>query len=73
MQLKKYQMKTNIIKVLKNKRERAEASYIITPEGKGFYIYKGEKIPDKIFNKRFPTEVKKIMEKGENPCRKYAY
>ena len=73
MQLKKYQMKTNIIKVLKNKRERAEASYIINTDGKGFYIYKGEKIPDKIFNKRFPTEVKKIMEKGENPCRKYAY
>jgi hypothetical protein len=65
--------KTNIAKVIKNRGQRLAASYIILPSGESYYQYNGEKFTEETFNKMYPVEIEKIKDKGENPCRKYAY
>jgi hypothetical protein len=66
-------IQTNIRKVIENRREKATATFVITPGGDSYYLYKGQRIPEKHFNIMFPTEIKKVSDKGENPCKKYAH
>jgi len=66
-------VKTNILTVIKNRGLRAAASFVILPSGESYYLHKGQKIAEEMFNKKYPIEVKKISDKGENPCKRYAY
>ena len=65
--------KTNILTVIKNRGLRAAASFVILPSGESYYLHNGQKIAEESFNRKYPIEVKKISDKGENPCKKYAY
>lgn len=66
-------VKTNICKVLENRRKRSAASWVITPAGESYYLLNKERIKENHFNLMFPVEVKKVSDKGENPCKIYAH
>jgi hypothetical protein len=48
---------TNILQVLKNKAERAAATFVISPN-ENYYMYKGDKIKPSHFALMLPLEVK---------------
>lgn len=61
-----HQFTTNVIQVVKNKVERAKASFIIDDNGNGFFLYKGDRIAPKHFDLIFPIDIKTVSNKGED-------
>ena len=51
-------MQTNIQQVIKNKQERNNATFVITPN-KQFYLYKGDRIKPKHFEMMLPVTILK--------------
>lgn len=56
----------NINEVVYNKRERMKATYVITPDGSCYYLYKGLTLKEKDFEAMHPIEVIKENPKGVN-------
>ena len=61
-----FKIRTNIQDVIKNKMERAKATFFFSPE-KQYYIYEGVEYSEAELNALLPVEVKRILPKGENP------
>lgn len=59
-----YQNTTNIAQVLRNKAERTQASYIISPDGNDFIRYKGAVLTVAAFDELLPIEVHNVTVKG---------
>ena len=59
-----FQYTTNIAQVLRNKAERAKASYIISGQNY-FVMYKGNVLTPDAFEQLLPVEVKSVSVKGE--------
>lgn len=51
--------KTNIIQVLKNKTERAKATFVISGNN-SFYLYKGDRIKEHHFDLILPIKIKPL-------------
>jgi len=60
-----HQYTTNISQVLRNKAERAKASYIVSGSNH-FVMYKGNVLTPDAFEQLLPIEVKSVSVKG-NP------
>ena len=58
-----FQYTTNIAQVLRNKAERAKASYIISGQNY-FVMYKGNVLTPDAFEQLLPIEVKSVSVKG---------
>ena len=59
-----FQYTTNISQVLRNKAERAKASYIVSGSNH-FVMYKGNVLTPDAFENLLPIEVKSVSVKGE--------
>ena len=59
-----FQYTTNISQVLRNKAERAKASYIVSGSNH-FVMYKGNVLTPDAFESLLPIEVKSVSVKGE--------
>lgn len=59
-----FQYATNISQVLRNKAERAKASYIVSGSNH-FVMYKGNILTPDAFENLLPIEVKSVSVKGE--------
>ena len=59
-----FQYATNISQVLRNKAERAKASYIVSGSNH-FVMYKGNVLTPDAFENLLPIEVKSVSVKGE--------
>ena len=58
-----FQYATNISQVLRNKAERAKASYIVSGSNH-FVMYKGNVLTPDAFEQLLPIEVKSVSVKG---------
>lgn len=61
----RYQNQTNIVQVIKNKVERAKATYIINPDGSYMVNYLGNILTPAAFDTLLPIEVHTVSNKGE--------
>ena len=59
-----FQYTTNIAQVLRNRTERAKASYIVSGSNH-FVMYKGNVLTPDAFESLLPIEVKSVSVKGE--------
>lgn len=55
---------TNIQTVMKNRLERAKASFIINSEGESYWLYRGQKIKEHHFNLILPVDVRPLGRTG---------
>lgn len=60
-----HQYTTNISEVLRNRIERAKATYIIRNDGAYFVNYKGAILSPEQFNELLPVSVHSVGVKGE--------
>lgn len=47
---------TNILQVIKNKAERAAATFVASPKG-NYYVYHGDRIKEKHFEMMLPVQI----------------
>jgi len=60
-----HQYTTNIAQVLRNKQERAKATYIIKNDGTYFISYKGAILSPEQFDTMLPIQVQTVGVKGQ--------
>ncbi len=60
----------NISQVVTNQAIRSYTPFTINEEGKGFYIVKGELIPEHEFNRLHPVQLLPVQSKGNNADRR---
>jgi predicted ATP-grasp superfamily ATP-dependent carboligase len=61
-----HKIKTNIQEVMRNQIERAKYTFFFSPTEQ-YYIYKGKRIAVEEVHSMYPTDLKILSEKGENP------
>jgi hypothetical protein len=56
----------NITEVIDNKRERLKATYVIDKDGNCYYLYCGNQLREKDFERMFPVDIINNNPKGLN-------